>query len=297
MPAASLWQDIQALVNGKNRSMHHNAIVQKVYEYRYYVAATTALVLIFIRMYRNALARNSSDSVAIDFAALAEHLIATIPTAEYLRTRYPIPQECDKDRVLHECWNLLSQKNNTIFFYKKSHGYYEFTNFAEGYPITMDEYDDDGNKDPQPVVWPTTEHYFQAQKFPYSRVSRDEYRQMTTPRLAQEFAQQGAQKRLVDENWNKESVFIPAMYRGLVAKFTQHPKLYKLLLNTDNKILVEDTALSTGWNDERWGAGKDYRGANYLGRLLMYIRDESRQYQNQVGIADQLGIARSTIKH
>ena len=43
--------------------------------------------------------------------------------------------------------------NNTIYFYREYDPYGEFSNFAK-YPITIDG-----------VVWPTSEHYFQAMKF------------------------------------------------------------------------------------------------------------------------------------
>ena len=43
---------------------------------------------------------------------------------------------------------------SAILFYDKGQPYYEFTNFQEGYPLNIDG-----------KIWPTSEHYFQAQKF------------------------------------------------------------------------------------------------------------------------------------
>ena len=43
----------------------------------------------------------------------------------------------------------------TIYFYKESDAYGEFSNFAR-YPVEMHN-----------VIWYTSEHYFQAMKFPH----------------------------------------------------------------------------------------------------------------------------------
>ncbi len=59
------------------------------------------------------------------------------------------------------------------------------------------------------------------------------------------------------------------MYDVLKAKFTQHKELKKLLLDTEDKILVEHTE-----NDNYWGDGGDGKGKNKLGKLLMKIRRE-----------------------
>ena len=43
----------------------------------------------------------------------------------------------------------------TIYFYRESDAYGEFSNFAR-YPIVIHD-----------VIWHTSEHYFQAMKFPH----------------------------------------------------------------------------------------------------------------------------------
>ena len=52
------------------------------------------------------------------------------------------------------------------------------------------------------------------------------------------------------------------------AKFTQHPRLQKVLLRTDGVELIEENT----WNDTYWGVCNGV-GLNYLGRTLMMIRD------------------------
>lgn len=261
-------------------SIHHssNSILHQLYRYRYHAMATAAiLALAIIKSYywKISSVADGEAKKEIDLNVFSSYLLAHVPTADVL---YPIPEEPDpiNSGIKNKRWNLPSKADETIFFYAQGKPYYEFTNFWPS-PIKAMEYNDDGHQDGE-VVWPTTEHYFQAQKFQHRRVSRDEYRQMTSARLAQDFAQQGQAKGYVDPNWNKEDVFLPAMYRALTYKFTQHPDLYKKLMETKGKILVEDTAQSTGWDDTRWGAGKEYKGQNYLGRLLMYIRDKSETF-------------------
>jgi ribA/ribD-fused uncharacterized protein len=55
-------------------------------------------------------------------------------------------------------------------------------------------------------------------------------------------------------------------------KFTQHPELAKLLISTGNLTLVEHTDI-----DSYWGDGKDGKGKNRLGHLLMQLRAELKE--------------------
>lgn len=54
----------------------------------------------------------------------------------------------------------------------------------------------------------------------------------------------------------------------LLAKFTQHPDLAGWLLSTGSKILIEDSK-----TDSYWGIGKNGKGQNMLGKLLMETRE------------------------
>ena len=53
------------------------------------------------------------------------------------------------------------------------------------------------------------------------------------------------------------------MYVALYAKFTQHERLRKLLLETGDRKLVEHTC-----QDSYWGDGGDGSGQNRLRKLL-----------------------------
>ena len=114
--------------------------------------------------------------------------------------------------------------------------------------------------------WPTSEHYFQAQKFA-GEADEEQVRLAGKPMLA---AQMGRdRKRPLRRDW--ESVKERVMLDALRAKFTQHDELRATLLGTGDARLVEHTA-----NDSYWGDGGDGSGKNRLGALLMQLRAELR---------------------
>lgn len=141
----------------------------------------------------------------------------------------------------------------TIEFYHKGEPYFEFTNFAL-YPITMDG-----------KSWPTTEHYFQAQKHAGSAFE-EEVRQADGPRQAFNLGR----SRPARPDWLM--VRDAVMHRAVEAKFIQHSDLRRLLLSTEDAELIEHTV-----NDAYWGDGGDGRGQNMLGRILMKVREELRR--------------------
>jgi hypothetical protein len=138
-----------------------------------------------------------------------------------------------------------------IRFYSVTDAYGEFSNFA-AYPIVLD-----GKK------WPTSEHYFQAQKFEDASV-REHVRAARTPMIA---AQRGRDRsKKLRKDWDRARDAV--MEKALIAKFTQHEDLRALLLGTGDAPLIEHTA-----NDDSWGDGGDGSGANRLG-ILLRVRPE-----------------------
>ena len=114
--------------------------------------------------------------------------------------------------------------------------------------------------------WPTSEHYFQAQKFagtPHEEGVR------ACKRPAEAAAMGRDRKLPLRRDW--ESVKEGVMADALRAKFTQHEELKAILLDTGDAVLVEHTA-----NDNYWGDGGDGSGKNRLGHLLMQLRAELR---------------------
>ena len=143
----------------------------------------------------------------------------------------------------------------SIRFYRVNDPYGVFSNFAP-YPIEID-----GTR------WPTSEHYFQAQKFA-DESHREAVRAAGSPMDA---ARMGRDRsRPLRADW--EAVKDDVMYRALVAKFTQHPGPRSTLLDTGDAELIEHTA-----NDAYWADGGDGSGRNMLGVLLMRVRDELRR--------------------
>src|SRR5215203_1110988 len=123
----------------------------------------------------------------------------------------------------------------TINFYAVNDKYGEFSNFA-AYPIVVDG-----------VSWPTSEHYFQAQKF----AGTEHEREIRAARRPMEAARMGRERhRPLRSDW--ESVKDDVMLRALREKFTQHPQLAQRLLSTKAATLVEHTP-----NDSYWADGGD----------------------------------------
>ena len=139
-----------------------------------------------------------------------------------------------------------------IRFYSVGDEWGEFSNFAP-FPIVLSK-----------KTWPTTEHYFQAQKFK-DPAARERVRKAKTPRLAARIGRD--RKNKLRRDW--ESVKVQVMTDAVRAKFQQHEDLRELLMSTGEAKLVEHTS-----NDAYWGDGGDGSGRNMLGVVLMRVRDE-----------------------
>ncbi|MDB6066944.1 MAG: hypothetical protein JWR26_3152 [Pedosphaera sp.] len=142
----------------------------------------------------------------------------------------------------------------TIIFYRLNEPYGEFSNFS-AHPIELEG-----------RVWPTTEHFFQAQKF-VDTEHEEAIRQAKSPMIAARMGR--SRERPLRPDW--ETVKDDIMRAALEAKFGQHSSLRSLLLHTGNAELIEHTK-----NDNYWGDGGDGSGKNRLGQLLMELRDRVR---------------------
>ncbi|MCS5712405.1 NADAR domain-containing protein [Candidatus Berkiella aquae] len=150
-------------------------------------------------------------------------------------------------------------------FYDAAQPLFCLTNFSR-HPVTIDG-----------ITYPTTEHYFQAQKF---LTNQGDNRQaflnsvrtrgngpMDALAIAREWTQRWTKQQWQQWDARKEAV----MEMALRAKLVQHPSIRNELLNTGNSCLVEDTAQR---NEAVWGWGNDGNGTNKLGKLWMKIRNE-----------------------
>lgn len=146
-----------------------------------------------------------------------------------------------------------------IKFYLKGDAYGEFSNFA-AFTFQLD-----GKR------WPTSEHYFQAQKF-VDEAYQEKIRTANSPMTA---AQLGRSREFpLRSDW--ESVKVEVMRRAVQAKFASHEELTKLLLSTGDEQIIEDAA-----RDDFWGCGAAGNGKNWLGRLLMELREQLREAESK----------------
>ena len=142
----------------------------------------------------------------------------------------------------------------TIYFYSTQGPYGCFSNFSRhGFEL-------DG------VYWPTSEHYFQAQKFSGTHYA-EAVRLAKTPKEA---ARLGRRRDWpLRSDW--EAVKDEIMRRAVQRKFESHADLRAILLATDDEALIENSP-----GDYYWGCGAEGIGQNRLGQILMEVRARLR---------------------
>jgi len=141
----------------------------------------------------------------------------------------------------------------TLEFNSKSAAFSELSNFHQS-PFTLEE-----------KVWPTVEHYFQAQKFPADPVLQERVRAAKTALGAKRLGRTKTAAFRSDWDTVKDTV----MEKGIKAKFQQNSELAALLLHTGDYWLIEKSR-----SDSYWGSGPNGCGLNKTGRILMKIRRE-----------------------
>ncbi len=139
-----------------------------------------------------------------------------------------------------------------IYFYSTIDKYGEFSNFSK-YGVELDG-----------EWWPTTEHYFQAQKF-----EDTEYRtKIRTAATAKQTAELGSSRQVpIRQDWEEAKDEI--MHKAVLKKFQTYASLKELLISTGDEEIVENAP-----GDYYWGCGKDGTGQNKLGQILMRVRQE-----------------------
>jgi len=115
--------------------------------------------------------------------------------------------------------------------------------------------------------WPTVEHFFQAMKID-SEKEREKIRNLPSPGQAKKIG------RLLELRNDWESVKFNVMRDALYYKFRQNKDLKEKLKETGKSHIVEGNT----WHDNIWGdcycdKCKNIKGQNYLGRLLMGVRN------------------------
>lgn len=117
----------------------------------------------------------------------------------------------------------------------------------------------------QGEVWPTSEHLYHSFKFPNNPEIRERIRLARSAHDAYQIAQRcKAQRR---EDW--DVVKCAHMLKILRLKVAQHPYVKTKLIETRDRVLVEDS-----WRDDYWGWGPEKNGQNMLGVLWAEVREE-----------------------
>ena len=126
-----------------------------------------------------------------------------------------------------------------------------------------------GTFSPHPFVledkeWPTVEHYFHAMKFEDS-LYQERIRLASTPEKARKLGRTRFKK--IRKDWSTvKAVF---MTRAVYTKCRSYSVVSQTLTNTGSKRLVENSQY-----DYFWGCGRDRRGENMYGQVLMNVRDK-----------------------
>lgn len=118
-------------------------------------------------------------------------------------------------------------------------------------------------------VWPTVEHYFQGMKFT-DEAWQEKVRTAATPAQARKLGRK--RRKSLRQDWKQ--VRETVMTRGVYVRCRTHPELAEELLDTGDQKIVENSSF-----DYFWGCGRDRRGDNRYGNVLMKVRDKLREEQ------------------
>ena len=227
---------------------------------RTYGCVVEILNLLCVREVR-LITNNPSKARYLRANGVGVHMVNTHPTVRpenlaYLQTK--------REKLDHGfVFEFADDSARDVRFYHSDQPFGSLSNFS-AHAIWLDG-----------KIWPTVEHFYQAQKF--TGTNRQEHiRSCETPILAKRTAGNWEVGR--KPNWAliKEGVMLAA----LRAKFSQHPDLRALLVGTGDRVLVEHTHL-----DAYWGSAGDGSGKNRLGALLMVVRGELQTFQNDARAA------------
>jgi hypothetical protein len=121
------------------------------------------------------------------------------------------------------------------------------------------------------TLWPTVEHYLQAMQYA-SSAEQERVRQLDSPELAHK-EHKGRWLRRQRKDWkNVRPVYLT---RAIYTQCLTHEQVAKRLLETGEQRLVANDQY-----DYYWGCGRDRRGTNMYGQVLMSVRAKLRESQS-----------------
>ena len=115
--------------------------------------------------------------------------------------------------------------------------------------------------------WPTVAHYYHATKYGDEAYAA-KIRAAATPAEAAKLGKSRWHKKRKD--WNKVKTTV--MTRGTYIKCRTYPEIGQALLDTQDKEIKELSLY-----DYFWGTGRDTRGKNAYGEMLMAVRNKLKQ--------------------
>ena len=115
--------------------------------------------------------------------------------------------------------------------------------------------------------WPSVEHYYQAMKFEQEE-DQEKIRLAASPQKARRLGRSRFRKRR--PNW--QSMKTTVMTRAVYIRAKTHEDVRNALESTGDQRLVENNSY-----DYFWGCGRDRRGDNHYGKVLMNVREKLRQ--------------------
>lgn len=123
------------------------------------------------------------------------------------------------------------------------------------------------------VFYPTSEHAFQAAK----ASNEKDFQYILDAPTASEAKTRG---KMIKPRADWEDIKDAMMYEIVKAKFDNNPSIKARLLSTGKAYLSE----GNWWGDTYWGVDHKKGGYNYLGQILMFLREQYRRDPNSVAL-------------
>jgi len=208
---------------------------------------------------------------------------------------YGVPQ---RRKHPHQSHNGNNKTNCVVEFYKSWDRFGSLSNFTPhaiamlAGPMTSEiletfhpaEVSSSSSEiNPALQVWPSVEHYYQAQKFagvnrPETEALIAEIAKAPCPERAAAIgrAAQRCTPELMRPDW--EAVKVASMHAALRAKFAAHSGPREMLMSTSPSVHIVEAAP----HDYFWGRGLDGSGLNMLGKLLVQVRSEISEGRSSI---------------
>lgn len=146
-----------------------------------------------------------------------------------------------------------------LFYSAHEQPYGCFSNFS-AHGFTLDD-----------IWWPTSEHYFQAQKF----IGTPHFDRLCRASSPKQVAELGRRRDFpLRQDW--EQVKDDIMRKAVLCKFETHTDIRAILLDTGDEEIIENTT-----HDYYWGCGTNGSGRNMLGQILMEVRQILRAWESE----------------